>query len=66
MFEIYTDDFPHTHGFGEAAETSKAHEGAMIASKSLAMVGAHLFLEKEFFKSAYDEYDAAVPKEQRT
>ena len=65
MFEIYTNEFPHNQGFAKAAETPKAHDGAMIASKSLAMVGAHLFLEKGFFENAYHEYDTNVPKEQR-
>ncbi|KAI7851289.1 hypothetical protein BDC45DRAFT_608148 [Circinella umbellata] len=65
LFEIYTNEFPHNQGFAKAAETPKAHDGAMIASKSLAMVGAHLFLEKGFFENAYHEYDTNVPKEQR-
>ncbi|KAI9249190.1 hypothetical protein BDA99DRAFT_524270 [Phascolomyces articulosus] len=65
LFEIYTEDFPHTASFADAAGTTKAHEGAIIASKSLAMVGAHLLLEKGYFDNVSREFEATVPVEQR-
>ncbi|KAI9489346.1 hypothetical protein BDB00DRAFT_876436 [Zychaea mexicana] len=66
LFDVYTNEYPHTHGFVEAAGTPKAHEGAMIASKSLAMVGAHMLLEKGFYEKSLQEYHTTVPEEKRT
>ncbi|KAI9495260.1 hypothetical protein BDB00DRAFT_815357 [Zychaea mexicana] len=65
FYDIYTDEFPHTEGFAKHTGTEEAHEGTMIASKSLAMVSAHMFLEKGFYEKAYQEFDITVPKEQR-
>ena len=65
FFVIPTDSFPHTHEFAEAAGTVEAHKDAIIASKSLAMVGAHMFLEKGFYEKANVEFETVLPKEKR-
>ena len=65
FFAIPTTAFPHTHEFAEAAGTAGAHEYTMIASKSLAMVGVHMFLEKGFYEKAVVEFENALPKEKR-
>ncbi|KAI7851288.1 hypothetical protein BDC45DRAFT_559516 [Circinella umbellata] len=65
FFAVPTDSFPHTHEFAKVVGTVEAHEDAIIASKSLAMVGTHMFLEKGFFEKAYEEFENVLPKEKR-
>ncbi|KAI8144462.1 hypothetical protein BJV82DRAFT_513192 [Fennellomyces sp. T-0311] len=66
FYDISTPFFPHTSEFAKQALSQEGHEGSIVASKSLAMVGAHMFIEKGFYESAYKEYDEAVPKDQRS
>ncbi|KAI9249191.1 hypothetical protein BDA99DRAFT_575829 [Phascolomyces articulosus] len=65
FFAIETDDFPHTKDFASSAETTKAHDATMRASKSLAMVNVHILEEKQFFDKTYQEFEATIPKEKR-
>lgn len=54
---------PHTVEFRETAKSKEAHDGLLIASKSLAMTAIDLFKDPELLKRMRTEFEQGHPKQ---